>query len=417
MKRCSFFYQKIVKALSFRGLQSLNQDRWVLVCGGSHAEIPLINALTSLGLLVVTSGNRPNDIGHRYANEYRYADFSDADSISTIAREFEVVGIVSACNDFAAIAAAEVAFRLNLPGHDKPNIARQVHHKDLHKQKLRELGISHPTSVEIEIDTYDPESIINLRFPLIVKPVDLTGGKGMAVCHDQTEVLDALRRVQEFSRSTRAVIEEYLSGTQHGVSLLLRGQKVVFKFFDDEQYGDNPFLVAGTTSPSSLTKDHEDYVVASVERLARHLELVDGIVHCQVITNEDGVFFLETCRRCPGDLYPTFVELATGFDYATSLIKPFIGEPIEVPARSTSQRLIARFCIMSEKPGVVLNVEPSDFMSSRIIEQVLWCKPGEMITNHLIEKLGIVFTGFEDLEELRFHADNFDKRYSVAMRE
>lgn len=397
------------------GVRLKRRNDWVLVCAGSHAEIPLITTLRKLGFRVVTSGNRPQDLGHTYADAYRFGDFSNSSELERIAREFKVVGIISACNDFAAIAAAEVAQRLNLPGHDNPMTSIEIHHKDLHKQHLRNLSIRHPESVELDLAFYDPQILVDLKFPLIVKPVDLTGGKGMTICSNSSEITLALERVRAISRSSRVVIEEYLFGTQHGVSMLLVDKKVRFVFTDDEQYGQNTFLVAGTTSPSSLKAEFVEYVVCSIEKLANHLGLVDGLIHCQVVANERGVFILETCRRCPGDLYPTFVELATDFAYTTNLIAPFVGLPIAAPTQPVAQHRIARFCIMSESAGIIEDARPAEWMTSHIVEQCLWWTRGEVVEDNFTHKLGIAFARFPDCEGQAYFLSNFACRYPVTI--
>ena len=90
----------------------------MLLLGGSHAEIPMIQAAKKMGYYVITSGNQADGLGHPYGDEYIKKDFSDKDAILQLAKEEQIDAICSGCNDFACLTAAYVAEKLGLPGHD-----------------------------------------------------------------------------------------------------------------------------------------------------------------------------------------------------------------------------------------------------------------------------------------------------------
>ena len=116
----------------------------MLIAGGGYADIPLIKAAKKLGYFVITSGNRPDDMGHPYADKVSLADFSDAEAILSVAKENKVDGICPCCNDFSALSAAYAAEKLGLPGHDTFEVTRLLHHKDLYRNFAREHQIPSP---------------------------------------------------------------------------------------------------------------------------------------------------------------------------------------------------------------------------------------------------------------------------------
>ena len=81
-------------------------DERILITGGSHAELPLIDALHRLGCFVVSTGMNRDGLGHRAADLYVPADYSDREAILSLAQEQKVCGVVSGCNDFAYLSAA-----------------------------------------------------------------------------------------------------------------------------------------------------------------------------------------------------------------------------------------------------------------------------------------------------------------------
>ena len=102
----------------------------MLLLGGSHAEIPMIQAAKKMGYYVITSGNQVDGLGHPYGDKYVQADFSDKEAILQLAKKEQVDAICSGCNDFACLTAAYVAEKLGSPGHDSYENAIKIHHKD-----------------------------------------------------------------------------------------------------------------------------------------------------------------------------------------------------------------------------------------------------------------------------------------------
>ncbi|MBI5087826.1 MAG: FkbM family methyltransferase [Actinobacteria bacterium] len=311
----------------------MTTDRSLLITGGSHAEIPLIRAARRLGFRVITTGNRPDDLGHRHADHYAPADYSDADQVLDVAVRAGVSAIVSGCNDFAALSTARACDELGLPGHDRHDVALRIHHKDRFRELLDELGLDAPRSGVVRSAAEAVDLCTRLGYPVIVKPVDLTGGKGMTVCDAPDDVAKAVDAGLALSRQSHVVVEQFLTGSRHGFTCFVHNGRVGFWFADDEQYYLNPFLVSGTTTPTSMPDSAIADLVSAVELITSKVALVDGLVHVQCIMTPTGPQIIEVCRRCPGDLYPTFVELSTGYDYALSVVRAETGLVVGTGAR------------------------------------------------------------------------------------
>lgn len=386
----------------------------VLVLGGGHAEIPLIQTCHALGLRVVTTGNDSDGLGHRHADANHFADYSDRHAMRDLALELDVSSVVAGCNDFAAISAAYVAEDLGLGGHDPYETSLQIHHKDRFRHLLSEVGLPTPGSVILTDPRRANELCADLGFPVIVKPVDLTGGKGIAVCATQDEVAAAASQALALSREGHVVVEQFLEGSRHGFSCFVVQRKVGFWFADDERYYKNPYLVSGTATPSTLPASAIDELISAVEVISEHLEVVDGLMHVQCILTPDGPVIVELCRRCPGDLYPEFVRLATDFDHAGLVVRAEVGMEIGAAA-SKEPRAVARHCLMAASDGAVSSVQIANGLASALLDEMTWWTPGDVIGNHLVEKLGILFFGFSTAEEMRRIDSQFASLISVEI--
>lgn len=388
----------------------------LLFLGGGYADIPLIKSAQILGYFVITSGNEPTQIGHQYSDKYVCGDFSDKEQMLSIARAYEVEAVCSCCNDFSAISAAFIAEKMGLPGHDGYQTTLVLHHKDKFRKFAQKFDISSPYAESFTEEHAAIQVIENIDLPVIIKPVDLTGGKGISVIDKKSDIRRAVQKAFSISKAKRVVVEEYISGTRHGLSMLMESGNVVFSFLDDEHYYKNPYMVFGTTSPGSVKSTVIERLHRESEYIARALKLKAGIFHMQFILKEDQPYIIEVCRRAPGDLYTKFVEYSTGIDYSRYIVSAQVSSgPLQKINANSEPVFTARFCIMAPHNGVVRDVIVSEELKKYIIDTVEWWKKGEQITDFMNTKLGIIFFQFPSLLDMKREVSRLSDHIQVAM--
>nr|VFJ68725.1 MAG: Biotin carboxylase [Candidatus Kentron sp. FW] len=387
----------------------------MLIAGGGYADIPLILAAKSLGFHVITSGNRANDLGHRYADETRLADFSDERAMLDLAWSLRIDAVCACCNDFSALSSAYVAEKMGLPGHDPYDTAKTLHHKDLYRVFAMDHGIPSPRAAGFSSIKATLQGLNDFRFPLIIKPVDLTGGKGISKVVRIDEGRSALEVAFGRSRAGRVVVEEFIEGTRHGLSTFVRDGKVVFFFNDNEHYFLNPYLVAAASTPSVASKGIAQRLCACVEKIVSLLSLGTGIVHLQYIIRDNEPIIIEICRRAPGDLYTRFVSHATGVDYPAFIVRAAAGMDCGGLTEIAPRGFYTRHCVMAPAPGRVrdITIEPS--MEARIIDRLMWWKKGDIVEDHLTQKLGIVFLTFDSMAEMLGETERMPESIRVRL--
>lgn len=380
----------------------------LLLLGGGHAEIPLIRAAHELGYFVITTGNARDGLGHPYADKNVFADFSDKEKMLELARAEQVSAVCSGCNDFALLSTAYVCEKLGLPGHDDFLTSLQIHHKDKYRALANRLEIPTPKSIAVAVGCPQDfeRACLALTFPIIVKPVDLTGGKGIHRAFCMEEALVAYNDASARTRENHIVVEEFVTGTNHGFSAFLVDGKIAFYFADNEQYYLNKYMVSGANTPTSTGKRGLALLREYSERIAKNLNLVDGILHIQYIEKPDGVpVIIEICRRAPGDLYIKFVKYATGVDYPKMILAAECGlsdvyKAVLQDGSLNEVKPFLRHCVMAEREGIVANVEFSPEIQNNVVEKFLWYKEGEVVSNPLYYKAGIVFLQFDSEKEM-----------------
>ena len=378
----------------------------LLIAGGGYADIPLIQAAKALGFYVITSGNRADDLGHRYSDECRLEDFSDPQAMLKLAQLLRIDAICACCNDFSALSSAYVAEQMSLPGHDPVQIARIVHHKDQYRAFAQQHDIPSPKASGFDSVQSAVAALDDFCFPVIVKPVDLTGGKGITKVSVPAEARQALETAFAISRAKRVVVEEFLEGSRHGLSSFVRDGKLVFYFHDDEYYFKNPYLVSAASAPGSVPPAVVHQLCKTIERFVALLNLITGIVHVQYILDKDSVpVMIEICRRAPGDLYLRLVQHATGIDYAAYIVRAAAGLDCGELKQTDCKGFFTRHCIMAPTNGRVQDIIYYPSIQEFIIERFEWWRPGDIIQNYLVDKLGILFLQFPTFEDMRIKTE------------
>ncbi|RLA49453.1 MAG: phosphoribosylglycinamide synthetase [Gammaproteobacteria bacterium] len=391
-------------------------NKKILILNGSHSEIPLINAAKNLDYKVITAGNDPSLPGHKYADEYCNEDFSDKEAVLSLAVDLGIDAICSPANDFGALTAAYVAEALNLPGHDTYETALTLHHKDRFKIFTEKHDFPSPRAKSFSGSDKAIRFVEDLELPLIVKPVDLTGGKGVSVIHENKQALQAVRSALSMSRVGRIVVEEYFDGTLHSFSSFIVNGEVTFYFSDNEYSYINPYLVTTSAAPATNIDRFATRLIQSVEYISKVLGLVDGVVHIQYLADGDSFSIIEITRRCSGDLYPYPVSMACAVDWGEVIVKAEAGWEATNLTESRQRGFVGRHCLMSEGNGVIKDIFISDKIRSYIVDKYLWRNKGDLIGDFMSTKIGVLVLSYPSIDEMEDITANISSHVRIDVR-
>lgn len=391
----------------------LNMNKRILITGGSHAEIPLIESAHLLNQFVITTGNNRNGLGHKLADKYIPGDFSDKNFVLELAKKENVDAIISGCNDFAYISTAFACEKLGFKGHDSYKTSLIIHHKDSFRLLLSDLNIKTPRILKCRCNADISKACNMIGFPIVIKPADLTGGKGVQICNNEDEALSAYKQASEATREKYIIAEEYISGTNHGTSVLLKNKKIVAYIIDNEKYYENKYLVSGAYYPSTVAECTRNQLFSDIEKIAHALDLCDGLFHAQFIVMQDlQPVIIDPCRRAPGDLYILFAKYATSIDFPMLILKS--EEGIEIPSHYNIEcHNVARMCIMTDHNGIYKDLQISRNISTHIKDKLIWGFPGEKIENYKTYKSGIIFLECDNFAGIHECAENFHNNVQI----
>ena len=151
----------------------------LLLLGGSRFLLPVIREAKALGCHTITCDYLPNNIAHRYSDEYHNVSITDLEATLQLARDLKVDGVMSFACDPGVVTAAYVAEQLGLPNVGPYESVCTLQDKGKFRAFLRDNGFNVPGSRSFDSIDTALEQAESFRYPLIVKPVDSAGSKGV----------------------------------------------------------------------------------------------------------------------------------------------------------------------------------------------------------------------------------------------
>jgi len=389
----------------------------ILVPNGNYTDIPLIKAYKEMGLYVITSGNAPELEGHKHADEYVSHDYSDKEGMLELAKTLNLDYVSSCANDFGVITGAYIAEHMGLPGHDKFLVAQTISEKDYFKIFAQENGLlvipsRHFSRVEEAV-----EYVKTAEYPIIVKPTDLTGGKGVSKANSIEEAIKAVEYAFNRSKAKHIVIEPFIEGTQHSFcSFLVNGKVATYTSFNEFDSPYNPFLVGFTSSPAEDMDVVAPIMVEQVEKMAELLHLADGIFHVQYRMFNGKPLIMECMRRCLGNYALQCTKYMLDFEIEKWIAKAYCGmDCTDVPKANDEGKWHAHFYIQAPRDGKLKTVHISPELEQYTYHAIMQWKKGMEITNYQAEMLGFLFLKFKDKEERDDITSRFYELVNVEM--
>lgn len=373
----------------------------ILVPNGNYTDIPLIKEYKKLGLYVITSGNAPELEGHKYADEYIPHDYSDKEGMLELAKELNLDYVSSCANDFGVLTGAYIAEHLGLPGHDDFHTAQIVAEKDHFKKFGQENGLLVIPSAQF----HDVDSACAYaraaEYPIIVKPTDLTGGKGVSRVDDPKDADAAIQYAFGRSKAKHIVIEPFIEGTQHSFcAFLVEGKVVTYTSFNEFDSVYNPFLVGYTSAPADDMEHVAPILVEQIEKMADLLKLVDGIFHVQYRMHNGQPLIMECMRRCLGNYSLQCTKNLLGIDFEKWIARAYCGmDCSQIPHNTDEGKWMAHFYIQAPHNGKVKNVSIAPELEPYIYNRIMQWQPGMEIENYQADMLGFLFLSFPTRQE------------------
>ncbi len=359
---------------------------------------------------MVTCDYSPDNPGHKYAHEYHNVSTTDRDGVLALARDLHADGILAYASDPAASTAAYVGQQLGLPSNPYESV-QLLTNKDLYRDFLRKHNFTAPRAGTITPQNGGVQEIPEGTFPVMVKPVDSSGSKGVSRITSREGLADAIAHAAKFSRAGRVIIEEYVvrEGPQIGGEAFVLNGKLVFMCLGDQlvDVKCNPFVPAGMLFPSRITTDLYARIASDLQRLLDLLGFSFGGLNLEIMVDKERrLYLMEVGPRTGGNFLPELMHYCAGADIARYSVESALGHEIpELLGMCVSSRCDGFFAystIHSRTAGILRSVRLSTEVQPHVLEMHLFKRPGDKIEayNGSHCTVGILLLGFDAREQM-----------------
>lgn len=359
----------------------------LMLLGGLRYLLPVIKAAHELGIYVITCDYIPDNIAHKYSDEYHNISIIDKDAVLSLAKELQIDGIMSFAVDPGVNTAAYVAEKMGLPSVGSYEAVCILQDKGRFRKFLEDNGFNVPKSRTYKSYQDAIADRDYFEWPIIVKPVDSAGSKGVTKVSEINELEDAVNVALSNSFSKNIIIEEFIEkeGCSSDTDCFSVKGKLEFVSFSAQRFDENaanPYTPSAFSWPSTFSKEQERELTAEIQRLISLLDLKTSIYNVETRVGKNGkCYIMEVSPRGGGNRLAEMLRYATGVDLIKNAVRAALGEQIEGVCQKAYNGLWYELILHADKDGLFSNLEIDNSIKAYVVEEDLWVKDGDKINS------------------------------------
>lgn len=359
----------------------------LLIMGGMQFSCEIVNKAKQMGVVTVVADYYPIEKSPAKAisDEAVNVSVTDVDAVCKVIKEKRIDGVFVGFNDMLLPYYAEICSKAGLPCYGTKEQFETLIAKDKYKDLCRQFNV--PTIPEYDLNDE------NIKFPVLVKPVDSSGSRGITICCNREELGDAVEIAKKASKVGKVLIERYMDGREVTVFWVFQDGNYYLSGLANRHVKHNQGqdiipLPVGYTFPSIYLPKYRAEVEDNCKAMFRHLGLRDGMLFMQCKVENGTCFVYDIGYRLTGSLEYKILERVCGYNPLEMMIRYALtgsmGESIAdkvKPEFSTPAFNLSFLC----SPGTIKNISGVESVKSfRQVEDVVIAHyPGEVITEDM----------------------------------
>lgn len=387
----------------------MGKQKKLMLLGGLRYLLPVIEEAHKLGAYVITADYLPDNIAHKYSDEYCNVSIVDKEAVLKAAQELQIDGILSHAVDPGVVSAAYVAEKMNLPFQCSYEAACILQDKSKFRKFLQENGFNCPHARGYNNLENALKDIEYFEWPVIVKPVDSAGSKGVTKVENPKDLAQAIEIALASSISKNFIIEDFLEKDGYSVgseSFVVDG-KLMYNAFYDQYFDDeaaNPYTPSAEIWPSVMKDHYQKEIKSELQRLIELLGITTGLfnVECRVCKNGKA-YLMEVSPRAGGNRLAEILNYAADVNINEAETRKALGLSVVDMHEPNYNDHFAILVLHSDKDGIYEGIAiDEDFRKNHVIEEEVRLNRGDKVTSFSAANaaLGTLFLKFENREEL-----------------
>ena len=383
--------------------------RKLMLLGGLRYLLPVIDAAHDIGCHVITCDYLPDNIAHKYSDEYHNVSILDKDAVLSLAQDLKIDGIMSFAVDPGVVTAAYVADRMGLPQAGPYESVCILQNKERFRSFLETNGFNVPKSKGFSTYAEAYADRDYFSWPVIVKPVDSAGSKGVSRVESPENLKPAFDNAKSHSFSGKVIIEEFIDkdGCSSDSDCFSVDGELKFVSFSAQRFDEsasNPYTPAAYSWPSTMTKAQKSELTSELQRLIALLGMRTSIYNVETRVGKNGkCYIMEVSPRGGGNRLAEMLRMATGVDMITAAVKAALGEKVTDITQKPYDGHWAEVILHADRSGTFQGLEISPELEPYVVEKDLWVNVWDTISsfngaNDAIGTLVMKFGSKKDME-------------------
>lgn len=394
-------------------------QKTLLLLGGARYALPVIEEAHNLGARVVTCDYLPENYAHRFSDGYINASIIDKEAVLAAARGVKADGIMSFAADPGVVSAAYAAEKMGLSFQGSYESVSILQSKNRFRTFLHDHDFNCPqmrsfTSVEDALRAAD-----DLRYPVIAKPTDSAGSKGVTRVDGPDKLRDAVETALSFSLSGTCIIEQFLekqgdSSDADGFAVggVMKCVSFTSQLFDASC--PNPYTPAAYAMPASMPDWAQGELIRELQRLSNLLGLRDGVFNIETRVATDGKpYIMEMSPRGGGNRLCEMLRYASGINLIRASVQAALGMDVESVQMPEYKGVWYQEMLHSTVEGMFRGMRYAPgFREQHVIEEQLWIERGDHVeaftaANHAFGSVFLRFDSQDEFAEFKICPSNY----------
>jgi carbamoylphosphate synthase large subunit len=387
----------------------------LMLLGGLRYLLPVIEEAHKQNIYVITADYLPNNIAHNYSDEYCNVSIIDKEAVLKAAMEHKIDGILSHAVDPGVVSAAYVAEKMGLPFQCSYDAACILQDKSLFRKFLADNGFNSPKAKGYSNIKEALHDIDYFTWPVIVKPVDSAGSKGVTKVENKADLQNAIETALQSSLSKHFVIEDFLDkvGAQSSADIFTVDGRLVYPTYSDQLFDPdaaNPYTPAIEIWPASMEQKFQDDLTNQLQKLFTLLNVKSGIYNVESRVCSNGkAYIMEVSPRGGGNRIAELQDMATGQSLIRNEIRKALGMTLDIISPPIYDGVWCNYILHTNMPGTFDSIDINESFKEKHVRNIgLIVKPGDQIApfTGANNSLGTLFLQFQSRKELEYYLKN-----------
>lgn len=332
----------------------LHKKKKIMLLGGSRFLFPIIEEAHKLNLHVITVDFLPNNEAHTKSDEYVNVSIIDKEAVLKTAVELNIDGVMAFACDPGVVTASYVAEKMGLPFQCSYQAACILQDKSKFRKFLADNSFNCPCAKEYIDVSSALKDADSFSLPVIVKPVDSAGSKGVTKVERVEYLESAIIKAFDNSISKKIIIEDFLDvvGYQSSTDMFTVDGSIVMPLFSDQMFDSdatNPYVPTVEVWPTTMPVNYQADLISQLNRLFALLGCKNGLYNIECRVCSDGkAYIMEVSPRGGGNHIALIQDMSYGTNYIENEIRTVVGMPLNL---KRANKIKGYWCTYSLHPN------------------------------------------------------------------